>query len=81
MSTKRDFNKKQGLKYYRKKEYIKSISLLEKALRENKNDYEIYLWRGGTTTQLTNMLSVHPAVLFLGRKQPGGLARGLAAMP
>ena len=46
MSTKRDFNKKQGLKYYRKKEYIKSISLLEKALRENKNDHEIYLFLG-----------------------------------
>jgi tetratricopeptide (TPR) repeat protein len=40
------YNKKQGLKYYRKKQYRKAISFLEKALRERKGDPEVYLFLG-----------------------------------
>lgn len=39
-------NKKKGLKYYRKKQYIKAISYLESALREDKTDPQIYLYLG-----------------------------------
>jgi hypothetical protein len=39
-------SKKQGLKYYRKKQYIRAVSCFEKALKENKNDHEIYLYLG-----------------------------------
>lgn len=40
------YNKKQGLKYYRKKQYTKAISFLEKALRERKGDPEVHLFLG-----------------------------------
>jgi tetratricopeptide (TPR) repeat protein len=39
-------NKNRGLRYYRKKQYVKSISFLEKALQEEKDDPEVYLFLG-----------------------------------
>jgi len=42
-------NKKAGLKYYRKKNYIKSISFLEKALHENRKDLQLYLFLGNAS--------------------------------
>jgi hypothetical protein len=46
MRKKKDYNKKQGLKYYRKGQYIKAIAHLEKALKAGRDDYEIYLFLG-----------------------------------
>ncbi len=46
MKKKKGYNKKQGLKYYRKKQFIQAVSYLEKALRLNKDDYELYLFLG-----------------------------------
>jgi hypothetical protein len=46
---KRAINKKLGLKYYRKKQYVKAVSYLEKALTTNKNDPEVYLFLGNAS--------------------------------
>jgi tetratricopeptide (TPR) repeat protein len=46
LKKKKGFNKKQGLKYYRKKQFVQAVSCLEKALRETKDDYEVYLFLG-----------------------------------
>jgi hypothetical protein len=45
----RDIDKKQGLKYYRKKQYVKAVSFLEKALTNRKDDREIYLFLGNAS--------------------------------
>jgi len=45
LSRKRDYNKRQGLKWFRKRQWVKSISFLEKALREKK-DSQVYLFLG-----------------------------------
>jgi len=42
-------NKKIGLKYYRKKKYVKAISFLEKALHENRDDAQLYLFLGNAS--------------------------------
>jgi len=39
-------NKKLGLKYYRKKQYVKAVSYFENVLRTNKDDYEVYKYLG-----------------------------------
>jgi len=39
-------DKKRGLKYYRKKQYVKAISYLEKALREDRRNWEVCRWLG-----------------------------------
>lgn len=49
MKKKRGVNKKLGLKYYRKKQYRNAVSCLEKALTENKNDPEVYLFLGNAS--------------------------------
>jgi hypothetical protein len=49
LKKKRGINKKLGLKSYRKKKYIKAVSYLEKALTENKNDPEVYLFLGNAS--------------------------------
>ena len=41
--------KKKGLKYYRKKQYVKALSHLESALRKDKTDPKIYLYLGYTS--------------------------------
>jgi len=46
LKKKRYYNKKQGLRYYRKKQFIKAISFLEKALIEKNDDHETYLFLG-----------------------------------
>jgi tetratricopeptide (TPR) repeat protein len=42
----KNYNKKQGLRYYRKKQYKHAIAALEKALREKKGDPELHLFLG-----------------------------------
>ena len=46
MKKTKKYSKKQGLKHYRKKQFPRAISCFEKALKENKNDHEIYLYLG-----------------------------------
>jgi len=46
LEKKRDYNKRLGLKYYRKNQYVKAVSFLEKALRQKKDDPELYLFLG-----------------------------------
>ncbi len=46
MKKTKKYSKKQGLKHYRIKQFPRAISCLEKALKENKNDHEIYLYLG-----------------------------------
>lgn len=46
MRKKKGYNKKQGLKYYRKGQFLKAISHLEKALKAGRDDYEIFLFLG-----------------------------------
>ena len=46
---KKGLNKKLGLKHYRKKQYVKAVSFLEKALTEKKNDPEVYLFLGNAS--------------------------------
>lgn len=46
MKRNKDYNKKQGLKYYRRKDYVRAVSFLEKALREKKDDATLYLFLG-----------------------------------
>jgi tetratricopeptide (TPR) repeat protein len=41
----KESNKKQGLRYFKKKQWVKSISFLEKALKEKK-DPQVYLFLG-----------------------------------
>jgi len=43
---KKGIQKKLGLKFYRKKQYVQAVSHLEKALTEDKNDPDIYLFLG-----------------------------------
>ncbi|UCB45807.1 MAG: hypothetical protein JSV25_16665 [Spirochaetota bacterium] len=45
MGKEKDYNKKQGLRYFRKKQWVKAISFLEKALKENKNP-QVFLFLG-----------------------------------
>jgi hypothetical protein len=49
LKKKRGVNKKLGLKYYRKKQYREAVSYLEKALAENRNDPEVYLFLGNAS--------------------------------
>lgn len=49
MKKKRGLSKKLGLKHYRKKQYVKAVSFLEKALTENKNDPEVFLFLGNAS--------------------------------
>lgn len=49
MKKKRGLSKKLGLKHYRKKQYVKAVSFLEKALTKNKNDPEVYLFLGNAS--------------------------------
>lgn len=46
MGKKRSISKRRGLKYYRKKQYAKAVSFLEKALTERRDDPEVYLFLG-----------------------------------
>lgn len=46
MKKRKSTNKKQGLKFFRKKQWVRAVSSLEKALREDNNDHEIYLYLG-----------------------------------
>jgi tetratricopeptide (TPR) repeat protein len=45
LSSKRDYNKQQGLKQFRKRQWVKAISFLEKALKGRK-DPQVYLFLG-----------------------------------
>jgi hypothetical protein len=49
LKKKRGVNKKLGLKHYRKKRYREAVSYLEKALTENRNDPELYLFLGNAS--------------------------------
>jgi len=49
LKKKRGLSKKLGLKHYRKKQYVKAVSFLEKALTETKNDPEVYLFLGNAS--------------------------------
>ena len=47
--------KKKGLKYYRKKKYIKAISFFEKALVEFRDDPQIYLYLGYSSVKINDI--------------------------
>ena len=46
LGRKKNTDKKKGLRYYRKKKYVRAISHLEQALKESKSDPKIYQYLG-----------------------------------
>ena len=73
-------NRKQGLKWYRKRNYLKAVSYLENAVRERKDDHQAFLYLGYAslfTGDLEGALKYFRGGLIV-REGDIGLMKGLA---
>jgi tetratricopeptide (TPR) repeat protein len=74
------YNRKQGLKWYRKRNYLKAVSCLENAVRERKDDHQAFLYLGYAslfTGDLEGALKYFRGGLIV-REGDIGLMKGLA---